>query len=74
MLFDFVSSSVLPGLFMNTAAPSLVHLSATNFFYPRALSLPQAAFTLSVVSKHSYGLHRKSPLQINARRDHHSDS
>jgi len=34
---------------MNTAAPSLVHLPSPNFF--------------SGVRKHSYGLHRKNPLQ-----------
>jgi len=44
---------------MNTAAPSLVHLTATNFF--------------SVIRKHGYGLHQKNPLQINALRDHHTD-
>jgi len=38
-----------PGLFMNTGAPSLVHLPATNFF--------------SVIRKHGYGLPRKNLLQ-----------
>jgi len=34
---------------MNTGAPSLIHLSATNSF--------------SVTRKHGYGLHRKNLLQ-----------
>jgi len=59
---------------MNTAAPSLVHSPATNLFYPRVLSLPQAPFTLSIFRKHGYGFNRKNALQTNALRDHHTDS
>ena len=49
-----------PELFMNTAAPSLVHLSATNLF--------------SIFRKHGYGFNRKNPLQTNVLHDHHIDS
>jgi len=45
---------------MNDAAPSLVHLVATN--------------PSSVVRMHSYVLPPRNPLLPNVQRDHHGDS